>query len=168
MNFNKKEIESRNAYQRVRMYLPTDTIALGDIAFYTKEGRISSIKIISNIKNILPSEDIKMLTDGIEATAYQGITFQKSIDFDFGRPVQLTGIGIYPYLNSQISKEDNYSLWYWDNGWKIFETKENPSTGYVEFKDVPLNTLMMLKNLRWEGATAERTFIYNNESICWE
>ena len=168
MNFNKKEIESRNAYQRVRMYLPTDTIALGDIAFYTKEGRISSIKIISNMKNILPSEDIKMLTDGIEATAYQGITFQKSIDFDFERPVQLTGIGIYPYLNSQISKEDNYSLWYWDNGWKVFETKENPSNGYVEFKDVPLNTLMMLKNLRWEGATAERTFIYNNESICWE
>lgn len=168
IQMNKKTLTVMSPCRYVRMYLPTDTFSLGEIAFYADKGRISSVKILSNIKSLSALEEKEMLTDGIEATTCKGVVSDGFIDFDLGGCFQLSAIGMYPYLGSQIMKEDKYALQYWDNGWKSKGIKQGTACGWLEFEDIPLNALMMLKNMRWKGATAERTFIYNDGSICWE
>lgn len=157
-------------YRKVRMILPEDTISLGEVAFYTREGRISNVKVMTNIQTFSASEHEYMLTDGIEATACQGLVPQRYIDFDLGEAYFLTEIELYPYLKSELT-EGNFELLYWDSGhWNSIGVKTANGSGYLTFDNVPVNALMMLKNRNkgWESFSSERTFLYKEGSICWE
>lgn len=168
LKMNKRMLPARPACRHIRMYLPTDTLSVGEIAFYTDKGRIPSVKVLSDVIPLSVSEGADRLTDGMEAATCRGKVPGRFVDFDLGGFFQLTAIGIYPYLDSQIREDCNYTLQYWDGEWKSKETEQGTACGWLEFKDVPLNALMMLKNLKWKGATAERIFIYEDESFCWE
>lgn len=160
----------RSAYRYIRMYLPDDTVSLGEIEFHTTEGRIPFVKITTDIKTFSPLEHKDMLTDGIDATACQGLVPERYVDFDLGRAYTLTNIGLYPYLESELT-EGNFELFFWNDGhWNSAGMKVADSKGYLSFHNIPINTLMMLKNRNkgWEGFSSERTFIYQNGSISWE
>jgi hypothetical protein len=60
------------------------------------------------------------------------------------------------------------SLRYWDNGWKTVERKQADHKGYLVFERVPRGALLMLKNCRWKGKTAERIFTYEKGDVKWE
>ena len=163
-------ISPQSPYRKVRMILPEDTISLGEVTFYTREGRISNVKVMTNIQTFSSSEHEHMLTDGIEATACQGLVPQRYIDFDLGEAYFLTIIELYPYLKSELTK-GNFELLYWDRGcWHSIGTKTANESGYLTFDNVPVNTLMMLKsrNKGWDGFSSERTFLYYEGNVCWE
>lgn len=48
------------------------------------------------------------------------------------------------------------------------EAKRGTEYGWLDFGNVPVNCLMMLKDKAWTGASAERPFIYRNGEICWK
>ena len=76
---------------------------------------------------------------------------------------------MYPYLESQIFEDVDYALRYWDGGgWKVKDMRRGTACGWLEFDDVPLNALMVLKNMRWKPFSGERIFICKDESIYWE
>lgn len=168
VEMNRYDVETQSSYRYVRMYLPSDTIAAGEISFYTSEGRISSVKVTSDVSPVSVYESQRNLTDGIEATACRCRTTEGYIDFDLGDNHHITAIGVYPYLKSQISEERNYCLYYWDKEWKPVEAKRGTEYGWLDFGNVPVNCLMMLKDKAWTGASAERPFIYRNGEICWK
>ncbi|WP_294629077.1 hypothetical protein [uncultured Bacteroides sp.] len=168
MKMNKRMLPALPAYRYIRMYLPTDVLMAGEIAFYTEKGRIPSVKVLSDIAPLSVTENAAMLTDGSEATTCRGVVSCRYVDFDLGDFYQLTAIGIYPYLQSQIHEDVNYTLKYWDGEWKVKETKRKASCDWLEFEDVPLNTLMMLKHSKWKAVPPERIFICGDEGICWQ
>lgn len=165
---NKYSVDSPSSYRYVRMYLPSDTLAAGEISFYTSAWRISSVKVMNKVASLSEFDGINNLTDGIEATTCRCRAVERYIDFDLGKYHHLTGVGLYPYLKSWISENRNYCLFYWDDGWKSVETKNGTKCGWVDFDDVPLNCLLMLKDMGWRGASIERPFIYRGGEICWE
>ena len=155
----------------VRMYLRDDTLSLGEISFHTSEGKIPSVKVLTKVNSFSSYEDAAMLTDDIEATACYGLVPERYVDFDLGQACRLTAIGLYPYLDSEVT-EGNYELLYWDNGrWCPNGMQTADGRGFLEFENVPVNCLMMLKNRNkgWEVFSSERTFIYREGGhICWE
>lgn len=153
----------------VRLYLPTDMLCAGEIAFYTDRGRIPAVKVLSDITPLSAMEGADKLTDGLEATTCRGKVAGRCVDFDLGGLFQLTAVGVYPYLESQIFEDVGYALRYWDGGgWKVKDMKRGAACGWLEFDDVPLNALMVLKNMKWKPFSGERIFICKDESIYWE
>ena len=169
IGMNHKQLPTAPKKQRyVRMYLPTDTVAIGEIAFYTAKGRLSSVKPLGEFIPFAEHEGMDKLTDGADATVCQGMTPRGYLDFDLGDSCQLTGIGIYPYLKSQILEEGSYALQYWDNGWKLLEIRGGTDDGWVKFEQVPLNALLILRELGKNTRATERIFVYEEGNICWE
>lgn len=169
MKMNKKVLSGIPVYRYVRLYLPTDMLCAGEIAFYTDRGRIPAVKVLSDITPLSAMEGADNLTDGVEATTCRGKVAGRCVDFDLGGLFQLTAVGVYPYLESQIFEDIDYALRYWDDGgWKVKDMKRGTACGWLEFDDVPLNALMVLKNMRWKPFSGERIFICKDESIYWE
>ena len=171
LKYSETDITTGSSYRYVRMYLRDDTLSLGEISFHTTVGKIPSVKVLTKVNAFSSYEYASMLTDDIEATACYGLVPERYVDFDLGKECKLTGIGLYPYLKSEVTEGD-YELLYWDNGcWCPVGMKTADEKGYLVFEDVPTSCLMMLKNRNkgWEGFSSERTFIYKEGGhVCWE
>ena len=171
LKYSVTDITTDSNCRYVRMYLRDDTLSLGEISFHTSEGKIPSVKVLTKVNSFSSYEDAAMLTDDIEATACYGLVPERYVDFDLGQACRLTAIGLYPYLDSEVT-EGNYELLYWDNGrWCPNGMQTADGRGFLEFENVPVNCLMMLKNRNkgWEVFSSERTFIYREGGhICWE
>ncbi|QZE15546.1 hypothetical protein K4L44_06855 [Halosquirtibacter laminarini] len=61
---------------------------------------------------------------------------------------------------------DSFELFYWENGWRSLGVKEGNRSS-LPFHDVPNNTLLLLKNLRWPQDGAERIFTYEDGKQKW-
>ena len=169
IGMNRFPVVSSASCRYVRMYLPADTLAAGEIVFYTADGRVPSVRVVSEgIPLSQSSEGIRNLTDGTEATCCRCRFPEGYVDFDLGESYRLTGVGFCPYLKSQIETGNHYELLYWDKGWKRHASREGTELGWLEFEGVPLHCLLMLKNTGWPGASAERTFTVTEEGISWE
>lgn len=171
LKYSEVPLSMDSAYRYVRMYLRDDTLSMGEISFHSSEGKIPSVKVLTKIHTFSSDEDAVMLTDGIEATACYGLVPERYVDFDLGGEYKLTGIGLYPYLKSELT-EGNYELFYWDNGrWCSVGMQTAAGSGFLKFENVPVNCLLMLKNRNkgWGGFSSERTFIYKEGGhVCWE
>ena len=171
LKYSETDIRMDSNYRYVRMYLRDDTLSMGEISFYTADGKIPFVKVLTKLNAFSASENVDMLTDGIEATACYGLVPERYVDFDLGAEYKLTGLGLYPYLKSEIAEGD-YDLLCWDNGrWCPSGIQTAEGRGFMEFENVPVNCLMMLKNRNkgWDGFSSERTFIYKEGGhVCWE
>jgi hypothetical protein len=170
LGYTKENFQSEKAYRYVRMYLPADTLALGEIGFYTAEGKVKDVKITSDIRVTHPEERVEMLTDGLESTTCRGTVPGRMVDFDLGKSCKLTAWEVHPYLDSEIREDDHYELMYWQDGWKTAGEQTGTTCGYVTFEDVPTGALMMLRSRqrKWEADSSERPFIYKDGRISWE
>ena len=73
---------------------------------------------------------------------------------------RLTKISILPRNNlNVIERGHEYELFYYDKGWKSLGRKKTDNL-YIEFDNVPVNAVMLLRNLT-EGKQ-ERIFTYEN------
>ncbi len=170
LGYTKENFQSGKAFRHVRMYLPVDTLALGEIGFYTAEGKVKDVKITSDIRVTHPEERVEMLTDGLESTTCQGTVPGRMVDFDLGKSCKLTAWEVHPYLDSEIREDDHYELMYWQDGWKTAGEQTGTTCGYVTFENVPTGALMMLRSRqrKWEADSSERPFIYKDGRISWE
>ena len=171
LKYSEVPLSMDSAYRYVRMYLRDDTLSMGEVSFHSSEGKVPSTKVLTKVHTFSSHEDADMLTDGIEATACYGLVPERYIDFDLGDEYKLTGIGLYPYLKSELTEGD-YELMYWsDGGWKALEIKTAYATGFLAFDYVPTSALLMLKdrNKGWGSLSSERIFICREGGhICWE
>lgn len=78
---------------------------------------------------------------------------------DFGKPVKVEKILFAPRnANNGIIEGDHYRLLYWDNKW-VDAGEQIAIYNYVEFKNIPSNTLYWLRNL--DRGKEELPFIYD-------
>lgn len=163
-----QEVKSQRLYRYVRLQLPSDSLALGELVFYTGQGRINDVKVLTPVQVTGRKETLEMLTDGIDATVYRGRIRDKIVDVDLGRKYKIEKIGMSPYLKTQLFYPDEFELLYWKNGWKPLGRKQANDSGFMKFEEVPQGVLFMLKNCRWKGKTAERIFTYEEGVVRWE
>ena len=163
-----RKVSARLPYRFVRLLLPSDSIALGELSFYTEEGRIGNVRIITSMRATGRNEVPGMITDGLGATGYRGRVAERLVDIDLGKEYMVSHIGMTSYLKTQLFCPDEFELRYWDNGWKTVERKQADHKGYLVFERVPRGALLMLKNCRWKGKTAERIFTYEKGDVKWE
>ena len=171
LKYSETAVFTDSAYRYVRMYLRDDTLSMGEISFHSAEGRIPSVKVLTKVHPFSIHEGTDKLTDGIEATVCYGLVPERYLDFDLGKAYRLTAVGLYPYLESEVTN-GTYELFYWNDGrWCSVGMQTADGKGYLTFDSVPLHSLLMLKNggKGWEGLSSERTFIYwEGGHVCWE
>ena len=170
LGYSQETVQTEKAYRHVRMHLPADTLALGEIVFHTHEGMVKGVKVVSDIERVHAEEAVSMLTDGSESTVFRGVARSRTVDFDLGKPCKLTAMEVHPYLESEIREGDHYELMYWHDGWKLAGETDGTACGYVTFENVPTGALMMLRSRqrKWEADSSERPFIYIDGRISWE
>ena len=85
---------------------------------------------------------------------------------EFSQPVKIDAIRISPRIaNNHIVKGDRYTLFCFDNGcWQNIDTKI-AQYNYLEFCNVPNNTLYLLRNL--DQGCEEMPFIYADNKQVW-
>lgn len=163
-----KPVVENKPYRYIRLVLPSDEAALGELAFYSGEERIKNASIITPLQFAKAKEVPEMLLDGLDATVYCGKTQNRIVDIDLGRAYRITKIGLAPYLQSQLASPDEFELFYWKNGWVTLGAKKATDSGYLVFDHIPEGALMMLKNLRWTGKSSERIFFYEDGVTYWQ
>lgn len=162
-----KEVQNVHAYRYIRLHLPSDSIVLGELAFYTADGRIKNVKLITPLPTTNINETPLMLVDGLDATAYRGKVKKKVVDIDLGQEYRITRIGIAPYVKTELGCSDVWELNYWDNGWRPIERKTAGGRGFLNFDNVPKGALYLLKNPKWGKHSGERIFTYDDGSVRW-
>lgn len=161
------ETNASGACRFIRVQLPSDSIALGDLSFYSSAGKITGVKIITPLTPTYANETIGMLTDAYGASAFAGKTDSCIVDIDLGKEYVVTAIGVTPYIKSAFYETAYFELFYWHNGWKSLG-KQKGVNSFLIFENVPRHTLLMLKNCGWKpGATSERPFLYENGEVLW-
>lgn len=159
------KIVPKHSYRFITLSLPSENIALGDLSFYSADGKIP-IKITTTIQPISTRETQDMLTDKYAESAFRGTTYQKQIEIDLGQEHILSHISLTPYIKSQLKENDYFELFYWENGWQSLGKKQG-TDNFLLFENVPKGALYMLKNCRWKKNSAERIFIYQDEHVIW-
>lgn len=82
------------------------------------------------------------------------------VGMDFGQPVHISHINLLPRnANNMIVIGDTYQLFYYDNGWVIFDTIV-AEKNFLSFENVPSNTLYWLRNI--SHGEEELPFFYDD------
>ena len=88
------------------------------------------------------------------------------VGYDLGKSQQIKAVGYLARNNFNIIVPGNkYELFYYDRGWQSLGIKTTDKQ-YLEYNNVPSQTLFLLKNLT--RGREERIFTYeNNKQIWW-
>lgn len=87
------------------------------------------------------------------------------IGIDLQKPQYITKIRYLPQNNfNEIEPDNKYELYYYDNGWKSLGIKTTKNQ-YLEYENVPYNSLLLLKNL--SKGIEERIFTYEKGKQIW-
>lgn len=158
----------KTASRFVRISLPSDSIALGELAFYDAQGKIKNIKVVSHLQSLSENEEVDVLFDGFTSTCYRGKSKAKYVDVDLGKEYEVGYIVVAPYVMSQIFGNSEYELFYWKNSkWELFE-KQNGSGTDLIFKNVPGDALFRLvQRTKKDEKIQERIFLYKNGEVVW-
>lgn len=82
----------------------------------------------------------------------------RQIPFDFGEPVEISEIRYAPRnANNWVEQGDRYVLYYYNNDWVAHDTI-TAKYNFVEFENVPANTLYWLKDI--SKGKEELAFVY--------
>ena len=166
-------VESAEKYRYIDLHLPSDTVALNELVFYTmdsgKERRIPDVKLVTPLSALDPSERVEMIGDNLSATGFRGVTTRSSsvIRFDLGAEYSLSKINYIPYTESMLREGSTYKLYYWDREWRSVDGKEG-NEGFLTFENVPLGTIYRLEPQQDKGQkNAERIFFYEDGIVRW-
>ncbi|WMI42231.1 hypothetical protein [Parabacteroides distasonis] len=173
---NTINIQSKNKYNYIELQMPSDTFALCDLTLYTQKAneqeQIHNIKIQTPIKPINAHESIELITDHISATGMIGTIKKNSqgkykVKIDLGGLYDISTINYIPYTPSTVQPEYTYTLYYWDQEWKLFNDQKG-NNSFLIFKNVPCETIYMLSNrLNKKQKNIQRIFSYKNGYLKW-
>ena len=163
----KYDIDSPSSYRFLRIALPSDSIALGDISFYSPEGKISNVKIVSDGLSVTKGNSPDLLFDEFKYTCYRNKVKERYVDIDLGKLYELKAIGFSPYLRPILYANSSYELFYWENGWKSLD-KQVGGVDYLTFENVPRGALLRLKqSTQIDRKVKERLFMYKDGEVIW-
>lgn len=148
----------------IRLELPSDSIALSDLSFYSERNKIEGVKILTPLNSFIQTDKPEWLVDRYSATSYRGKTPNKYIDIDLGKEYKVTALRMSSYIKSTLYAKSIFELFYWDNGWKTLG-KQQGNNNFLIFEGVPRSSLLMLKNCSWPGASSERIFFYKGGDV---
>lgn len=164
--------KNTNRFQYWRLVAPSWGLHIAELEFVTENkvnGTVEASPLPVFGENEPPHKLFykftgKVVADDPDSTAFDGdmLTFnsKKWVGLDFGQPLKINSIRIAPRnANNGIVPGDNYQLFYWSNEWNsagITEAQYN----FVEFDNVPENTLYWLRNL--DHGKEEQPFFYKN------
>lgn len=161
-------VSSSRRHRFIRLNLPSDSIALGDISFHTSQGRIENVKVVSSLQSIDKNTDSSAMFDDFKSTVYRGKTKSRQIDVDLGKEYCITSIRISPYLYSGLFVNSWYELFYWEHGWNSLG-KQRGNKGCLTFRNVPHNALLRVKqSTKTDAHRKERIFLYENGEVIWQ
>lgn len=152
----------------IRMNLPADSVALGELSFYTGKGKVKSPRILSALQP-LSKEMPEAIFDNFTSTCFRGKVKDRCLDIDLGEECKLTGIVIVPYMASQIFENSTYELFYWKDGdWLSLEKQDGGKKIELVFRNVPGNGLFRLKQYTVKDRKFdERIFVYKDGEVLW-
>ncbi|MBN1183041.1 MAG: O-antigen ligase family protein [Bacteroidales bacterium] len=94
-----------------------------------------------------------------------GVSNYSWIGLDFGKQYQIQKVSICPRNDSNgIIPGNTYELFFWNNQWISAGTKTADSD-YLEYNNIPSNTLYWIKCL--DGGNEERPFTYEKDMQVW-
>lgn len=162
------ELNTTSPCRFVRLNLPSDSIALGDLSFYSSNGKIHGIKITTSLQS-LPTNSLQdYLFDDFKSTSFRGKVKNNYVDIDLGNEYKLTSIDISPYVQSFLYANSEYELFYWKNGWKSLG-KQKGGVDFLTFKKVPKNALLRLRqSTKTDKMIKDRIFLYENGEVLWK
>lgn len=112
------------------------------------------------------------LFDGITYNVYKPDMSVKEryvgIDLGENNSYRVTKIKFIPFTDDNVVKDgDTYELFYWkQNSWESLGISKANGAKHVDFEDVPVNALLLLKNTG--GGIQQRVFTYkNNKQVFW-
>lgn len=154
--------------RHLRFYLPSDSIALGELSFYSRSGKVKGAKIVSPLQAVSKKEGVEYLLDNFTSTGFRGRTRTGYVDIDLGAEYEVHTVAIAPYVMSQIDTDSEYELLHWkDNDWKRLDRQKGNGMDLV-FKDVPGNTLFRLvQKTQKDKKIRERIFLYKDGWVIW-
>lgn len=151
----------------LRLNLPSDSIALGDLSFYSSAGKVYGAKVTSSIHSLSESSLPDLIFDDFKSTGYRGKTRNKYVDIDLGDEYVLTSIEVSPYVQSFLLANSEYELFYWENDWKSLG-KQKGGVDFLTFRNVPKNVLLRLtQSTKVDIKIKERIFLYENGEVLW-
>lgn len=171
MWYNEVILPSTIDYKKLRLVLPTDTIAMGEVALYDMHNErikhndlsISGNSVKENIQN-----SIEEVIDGRSASCFKGVldSGKRYIDFDLKNNNKLSKIVFTPYCIHSLYQGNIYELFYWNNDWSRVDEVAGVDNYHI-FDAVPKSGLYLLKNKNWGTRGAERPFFYQDGFIKW-
>ncbi len=109
-----------------------------------------------NTVRIIGSQPDSLVFDG-DMLTYNS---KKWTGLNLEQPQQINRVRLAPRnADNGIVTGDNYQLYYWDNNW-IQAWVKKAKYNFVEFENVPANTLYWLQNL--DHGTEEQPFFYRD------
>jgi len=164
------KVASANKYRYIRIALPRDTFALSNLKFYEKKNNkvelVKGVSYLCSLKDNSHLETEEFVLDEYCDSGFKTYCPIRYVDFDLGKDCELESIVIKPYIKTQLFSGIWYELFYWDNGWRSLGSKEGTGSHLI-YDNVPVGTLLMVKNKKWKSNSAERIFIYKDGEILW-
>lgn len=161
---NEKPINSTENYRYVRYLSSNPQCCVAELEFFeTADGKPLKGNVIGT-KGYQPLENA---FDGNLLTYTESETTKQPqwVGLDLGRPTQISKIA-YVTRNDQnhITVGDEYELFYCDGDWKPLG-KQTATGKTLEYKNVPANSLLLLRN--YTRGREERMFTYENGEQVW-
>ena len=159
-------IANKGGYRYLRYY-PTETTfgSVAEIAFYNGNKLLSGD--IVYMHNGITAKGVEKAFDNKYESYYKSDSINTYIGIDLGEngASKVTTIRFCPRTDTNFIMEGNdYSLHYWDNGWKLF-SMSIADNYWLKFEDVPQGTIYWLTCLN--GGKEERPFSYVNGMQIW-
>jgi hypothetical protein len=168
--FDEFYLENSKPFRYYR-YLATDSgaIRLAELSFL-KVGKNGKEKINGSpfgYNADIESDDDFIVENAFDDNIRTNFNAPNSswIAIDVGKQVKLHSFRLLPRNNLNIVEPgDAYELFYFKNGWIPIERKVAEDYN-VDFSNVPLNAILLLKNL--SKGQEERIFFYKNNKQIW-
>lgn len=160
-------VNADSNYRFLRLNLPSDTIALGELSFYALQNKIPDIKITSVLQSMEKDCEPELLFNEFAFIGYLGKTSRRVVDIDLRKEYPVTSIVVAPYVVSHMFPNSYYELFYWENEWKSLEVQKGGKRDLV-FQNIPRNALLRLKQTtEVDFKLDERIFIYKDGEVIW-
>ena len=165
--------KNENTFRYYRLLSPIWELNIAELEFITDKKEVGTVEAsplpVFGRNNIAPSTPTYKFTGNIvaddpDSTVFDGdmLSFSSKqwVGLDFEQPRKINRIRIAPRnANNGIVVGDNYQLYYWDDGWSQAGVQQ-AQYNFVEFENVPANTIYWLKNL--DHGKEEQPFFYIN------
>lgn len=160
--------EAGSAVRRVRLHLPSDSVALGELSFYTPAGRVEHPHLASAVKALGGGRPENWF-DAYPATCFRARVEGRTLDIDLGQAVELTHIGLAPYVIPMIQTGATYRLLQWQrNAWQPLAELTGDGSPCLVLRHLPGNGLFRLQPADPSLRTGkERIFVHEDGEVVW-